>query len=341
MNLSQLALKYDTREKCIAQLEKIRWHGKPCCVHCNATNLTKRANSIKWHCNSCNKDFTILYETIFENTRLPLPKWFQLIFLMLNAKKGISAMQIHRDIGVTYKTAWYSAMRVRCAMLDWGEVLDGIVEMDETYVGGKPRKRNNHKGVTPDNVANLSTIYERGDNRIKRGRGTKKIPVAGIIERKGRVVAKVMDRLTSKELVAMLKKTVNTKDSTLMTDDFSSYKKMDELIERFVINHSAKEYVRGAVHTNTIEGFWSIIKNGIKGQYHVISKKYLPFYLAEYCYRYNRRQLDVSEAFQETLENSVTDEKCFTKYKPKGDVKRIVYPRKKKKKASKCATEAE
>lgn len=337
MNLSKLGTKYNTQEKCIEQLEKIRWDNKPCCIHCNATNLTKRQNSIKWHCNTCNKDSTVLYGTIFENSRLPLPKWFQLIFLMLNAKKGISAMQIHRDIGVTYKSAWYSAMRVRCAMLDWGEMLEGVVEMDESYVGGKPRKRNNQMGQTPENVANLSNVFDRSDNRIKRGRGTKKIPIAGIIERKGKVVAKVMDRLTSKELVALLKKTVKTKDSTLMTDDYRAYKKMDELIERFVVNHSAKEYARGAIHTNTIEGFWSIIKNGIKGQYHVISKKYLPFYLAEYCYRYNRRQLSPSEAFDETIDNAVVSEKCFEDYKPKGDVKRIVYPRRKKKQVkTKC-----
>jgi transposase-like protein len=338
MNLTQLSNQFNTNEKCIAQLELVKWGDKPCCAHCGATNVTKRKKSIKWHCNSCNKDFSALYNTIFESTRLALPKWFQLIFLMLNAKKGISAMQISRDIGVTYKTAWYSAMRVRCAMLDWGEMLEGIVEMDESYVGGKPRKRNNKPYHTPDNVANLSTVYEKKDERIKRGRGTKKVPIAGIIERKGKVVAKVMNNLTSKELVSLLKKTVNTKDSTLMTDDFTAYKKMDELIERFVINHSQKEYVRGAVHTNTIEGFWSIIKNGIRGQYHVLSKKYLPFYLAEYCYRYNRRQLDVSESFYETLENSVSDEKCFTDYKPKGDVTSIVYPRKKKKKdLPKCA----
>lgn len=337
MNLTYLGTKYNTQEKCIAHLETLRWNGSPCCIHCNATNLTKRKNSIKWHCNSCNKDSSILYGTIFENSRLTLPKWFQLIFLMLNAKKGISAMQISRDVGTTYKTAWYSAMRVRCAMLDWGEMLEGVVEMDETYVGGKPRKRNNSKRVTPENVADLSTVYDRDDNRIKRGRGTKKIPVVGIVERKGRVVAKVMDRLTSKELISLLKKTVKTKESTLMTDDFRSYKKMDELIERFVINHSSKEYSRGAIHTNTIEGFWSIIKNGIKGQYHVISKKYLPFYLAEYCYRYNRRQLTVSEAFEQTVDNAVVSAKCFEDYKPKSDVKRIVYPRRKKKQVqTKC-----
>jgi transposase-like protein len=264
MNLNELALKYNTEEKCFAQLEKVRYGEKPCCNFCDSHRLTKRKHSIKWHCNACNKDST-------------------------------------RDIGVTYKTAWYSAMRVRCAMLDWGEQLEGIVEMDETYIGGKPRKRN-QQGVTADNEANLGNVYQRDDKRLKRGRGTKKVAVAGIIERKGKVVAKVMDRLTSQELIGLLKKAVKIKDSTLMTDDFRSYQKMDEIIERFVIQHSQKEYARGAIHTNTIEGFWSIIKNGIRGQYHVISKKYLPFYLAEFTYRYNRRQLTISDSFNETID---------------------------------------
>jgi len=254
---------------------------------------------------------------------------------MINAKMGISAKNISRDIGVTYKTAWYSAMRVRCAMLDWGEQLEGIVEMDETYVGGKPRKRNNQQGVTEENVADLSTVYNLDSPKVKRGRGTKKVPVAGIVERKGKVVAKVMDNLTSKELMKMLQRSVNVKNSTLMTDDFTSYKQMDAIIERFVINHSAKEYTRGAIHTNTIEGFWSIIKGGIRGQYRVLSKKYLPFYLAEYCYRYNRRQLTTGESFNDVVEDSVDSEKKFNDYKPIGNVRRIVYPPKRKSKPKK------
>jgi transposase-like protein len=327
MNLTTLSKKYNTQEKCIEHLEHLKWSGKPCCPRCNSTRMTKRKNSILWHCNACNKDTSVLVDSIFENSHMPLPKWFQLIFIMLNDKKGISSKQLSRDLGVTYKTAWFSAMRVRCAMLDWGEKLEGIVEMDESYIGGKPRKRSLH---IADNTASLSNVYSKYDNRIKRGRGTKKVPIAGIVERKGNVVAKVMENLSSKELLSMLKQNVNTKNSTLMTDDFRAYRKMDELIERFVINHSSKEYVRGAIHTNTIEGFWSIIKNGIRGQYHVLSKKYLPFYLAEFCYRYNRRLDDREDMFEETLDNAVVKEKCLVKYKPKGDVKSIVYPRKKK-----------
>ena len=325
MNLSQLAAKFNTNEKCIERLEQVRWGDTPVCPHCESDRMSKRKDSIKWHCNNCNKDSTVLYGTIFENSKMPLDKWFQLIFLMINAKMGISSKNLSRDIGVTYKTAWYSAMRVRCAMLDWGDQLEGIIEMDETYVGGRPRKRGSKKD-NKDNTANLSNIYKLNSDVVKRGRGTKKVPVAGIVERKGEVVAKVMNNLTSKELMKMLQRAVNTKSSTLMTDDFKSYKAMDDIIERFVINHSEKEYARGAIHTNTIEGFWSIIKNGIKGQYRVLSKKYLPFYLSEYCYRYNRRKLSVGENFNEVLEDATDSEPKFDNYKPVGNVRRIVYP---------------
>lgn len=325
MNLSQLATKYNTNEKCIERLEQVRWGDTPICPHCESDRIAKRKDSIKWHCNNCNKDSTVLYGTIFENSKMPLNKWFQLIFLMINAKMGISSKNLSRDIGVTYKTAWYSAMRVRCAMLDWGDQLEGIVEMDETYVGGKPRKRAKKKPDVP-NTANLSSVYKLQDEAVKRGRGTKKVPVAGIVERKGHIVTKVMSNLSSKELLKMLQRAVNTKSTTLMTDDFKSYKVMDDIIERFVVNHSEKEYSRGAIHTNTIEGFWSIVKGGLKGQYRVLSKKYLPFYLAEYCYRYNRRQLSVGENFNEILEDATDNENKFDHYKPVGNIRRIVYP---------------
>lgn len=330
MDLLKLTEKYPTEAACYAKIERVRWGNRPVCPKCGCTRITKRtARKNYYHCNACNRDFTALYGTIFEGSKMPLRKWFLLIAVMLNSKKGVSAMNLSRTVGVTYKTAWYSAMRVRCAMLDWGEELEGIVEMDETYVGGKPRKRNRPL-PSSDNTADLSKIYDRTDVSVKRGRGTKKVPVAGIVERKGRVVAKVMSGLTSKELLAMLKRSVKMKDTTLMTDDFRSYNAMDAEIERFVVKHSAKEYARGAVHTNTIEGFWSIIKNGIKGSYTKISRAYLPFYLAEYTYRYNRRQLSPSEAFEETVGNAVESEKPFTGYKPVRDARKIAYPPKKR-----------
>lgn len=163
-----------------------------------------------------------------------------LISLMLDARKGISAMNIHRNIGVTYKSAWYSAMRVRCAMLDQADMLEGIVEMDEVYIGGKPRHRNNK---VADNVANLANVTEdvwkSGKKKDKRqfnmGRGTEsKVKVVGIVERgeKGRVVMKVQDSLTGVDLLKILKRYVNTKDkkTTVMTDDFRAYNAFDKII---------------------------------------------------------------------------------------------------------------
>jgi transposase-like protein len=344
MNLIELQEKYNTHQKCLATLEKVRWHGTPVCPHCEGTSITPRALKKKsrrgrkrkypekirktplYHCNSCNKDFTVLMGTIFEGSKMPLQKWFMLISLMLNARKGISAMQISRDLNITYKTAWYSSMRVRCAMLDQADMLEGIIEADEVYIGGKPRKR---YIMGADNKATLSSLT------TKRGRGTKKIPVVGFVEREGqkRVVTKIQDNLTSKDLLKMLKRYVKTDSAILMTDEYKGYRGFDKVVQHLTVNHSKKEYVKGIINTNTIEGFWSIIKNGIRGQYHVLSRKYLPFYLAEFSYKYNRRNDSGKETFNETISDAVNDEKPFINYKPKAYPKFLAYKRRKKKKS--------
>ena len=369
MNLHKLQSIFNTHLKCVKYLEKVKWNGHPMCPHCYSVNVSKRAKrkiykTPTYHCNECKKEFTVLMGTIFEGSKMPLEKWFMLITLMLNARKGISAMQLHRDLGITYKSAWYSAMRVRCAMLDQAYMLEGIVEMDESYVGGKPRKRNsvdrNH--IIPDNVPSIGyrefevdewieeneppktkTVFKKS----KRGRGAEnKIAVVGIVERgkNGRVVMNVKDRLRGEDLLKMLKRYVKSDGETkVMTDDFSSYKAFDrEMIQHYTVNHSKKEYVRyikgikEAIHTNTIEGVWSIIKNGIRGQYHVLSKKYLPFYLAEAAYKYNRRSKEKQfEAFDETIVSAVNDEKCEVNYKPKAYPRFLAYRNKKKRKVCK------
>ncbi len=363
MNLFELQEKYNTHIKCIRHLEEVRWGEKPVCTYCGADTTSKRGTvrrfkkprqphdykTPRYHCNHCNRDFSVLTGTIFEASKLPLQKWFGLIALMLNARKGISAMNIMRDLGITYKTAWFSAMRVRCAMLDQAQMLEGIVEMDEAYFGGKPRHRN-----TPDNVANLgyrgmkTDVWKKGKRFDKRkfnkGRGSEnKVKVVGIVERgveKGRVALKVQDSLSGQDLLRILRRYVKMKkgDTTVMTDDFKSYKAFDKVIQHYTVNHSKKEYVKhlkgikDSIHTNTIEGVWSIIKNGIRGQYHVLSKKYLPFYLAEAAYKYNRRdKYGKAGAFSETIENAVTDEKCEVNYKPKKYPKFLAYRNKKKK----------
>jgi transposase-like protein len=323
MNLIEISKRYNTKEKCVEFLEKKKWGNTPVSPFTGSNNVTKRKNSIYWHCNDTNKDFTVLKDTIFEASKLPLPKWFMLIAIMLNAKKGVSSAELSRQLGITYKSAWYSAMRVRCAMVDDEGLLEGIVEMDETYIGGRPRKR----GVKVDsNVANLSTVTTE---KPKRGRGTSKIPVVGIVEREGkkRVVTKVMDSLTSRDMLAMLKKYVATDKAIMMTDEYRGYKRFEEYLQHLTVNHSKKQYADGVIHTNTIEGFWSIVKNGIKGEYQVLSKKYLPFYMVEFAYKYNNRSL--KSTFDKTIDNALTDEKCVVKYKPKKNVIRTVNPKRK------------
>ena len=325
MNLPTIQKNYNTKAKCIRHLEKVRWNGTPECPHCESTNVTPRKKRpFFYHCNNCNRDFTVLFGTIFEASKLPLTKWFTLISMMLNARKGISSKQISRDIHVTYKTAWFSAMRVRCAMLDQADMLEGIVEMDEAYIGGKPRMRYNQAG--------LSKLTIRRE-KPKRGRGTSKIPVVGIVERDGRVVTKIQEELNSQEMLKLLKRYVRLDRTIVMTDEARFYNKFDNVIQHLSVNHGKKEYVKdGIIHTNTIEGFWSIVKNGIRGQYHVLSKKYLPFYLAEFAYKYNRRHKEqAAKAFDDTITNAVMDEKCSVNYKPKAYPRFLAYRRKKKK----------
>lgn len=324
MNLTTLSRKYNTKAKCIAYLEKLRWGKKPICPFCNEhEHITKRKGSIRYHCNKCNKDFSVLVDTIFEDTRLPLPKWFQLIALILNAKKGIPAKQLMRDIEIGYSTAWFAAMRVRCAMIDNCNSLQHIVEMDETFVGGKPRK----KYPKNDALPTISKVYN------KRGRGTKKVPVVGIVERDGKIVLKVIEKLTSKNLLSMLKESVKVDKSIVITDEFRSYNKFDEVVEHLTINHSKGVYAKGSVHLNTVEGFFSILKNSIRGQYIAISKKYLPFYLVQAQYIYNNREYD-GNLFEDYLKSAVRHEKCLINYKPKKEAKKIVYNKCKLKKAS-------
>ncbi|MCC7331047.1 MAG: IS1595 family transposase [Flavobacteriales bacterium] len=312
MNLTLLHKQFGTQEKCISYLEKTRWNKKPLCLHCNSKNVKKRAKSIRWHCNACNKDFSVLMGTIFEGTRLPLPKFFEIMFLMNNAKMGISASEIARLVGVKYQTAWFACHKTRCAMIDNELKLEGMVEFDEAYIGSKKKK----KSELIENEANLSKMTS------KRGRGTNKTPIVGAVEKKGRVYVKIIEKLTGRNLLAMLRDKVDVDSSIVFTDDFRSYKQFDKAVEHITIKHS-EGYGKGVKTINTIEGFWSIIKNGIKGSYRSVSKKYLPFYLAEFSYKYNNRHLQ-KDAFTKLLENAVKDENCLLNYKPKGNPREIV-----------------
>jgi len=212
MNIIEVFRKFPTQKKCIQYLEKMRWGKTPVCPYCGSSNTFPRPKDLRHHCNGCCKSFSVTIGTIFFDTRLPMQKWFLAISLILNAKKGISARQLGRDLEVNKDTAWSMAMRIRNAMKEGGELLRGIVEMDETYVGGKPRKERKSDDDKDD----------KNDDLPKRGRGTKKVPVIGMVEREGKVKTHMATKFTlkAKDLQKLVRKSLDTVNSVLITDEY-------------------------------------------------------------------------------------------------------------------------
>jgi transposase-like protein len=277
MNIVQVYTLFPTEADCITHIEQARWHGKPLCPYCGSDRTSPMPKEQRHHCNGCKTSFSATVKTIFHHTHLPLQKWFVAISLVLNAKKGIASRQLARDLEVNKDTAWYMSMRIRRAMVDQRELLQGIVEVDEAYVGGKPRK---------------------GGPKSKRGRGTLKTPVIGIVERGGKVHVRALKNVTVKTLTSFVREHIEAEGTTVMSDDFSGYMKLGAFVAHKSVNHRVT-YVSGNVHTNSIESFWALLKRGILGQYHRVSKRYLPRYLDEFSYRYNNRK--VSDVFSLTL----------------------------------------
>ena len=289
VNITRIFKLFPTQQSCIEHLEKARWPNGPVCPYCFSTQAAREKSQRRYHCNGCNTSFSVTVNTIFHDTKLPLQKWFLAVSLMLNAKKGLSAKQIQRDLEVSYKTAWYLAMRIRRAMFDDGELLRGIVEIDESYVGGKPRKGNRRGSGTPN----------------KRGRGTKQVPVVGMVERgpQNKVYAQVQHELNSDALTALVRRRVETEFAMVVTDGFGGYSKLNQIVNHISVDHSVC-YAIGDANINTMESFWAILKRGIIGQFHKVSLKFLPLYLAEFCYRYNNRHR--TDLFDMTIQNSLT-----------------------------------
>lgn len=276
MNLLSIFSRFPDQEACIAHLEKVRWVGSPNCPYCGSTTVARKSDSGRtgrWNCYGCKSSFNVLSGTIFEKTRIPLQKWFLAIGIIVNAKKSVSSFQLARDLDMNQKSAWYLQQRIRAAMLTKeGELLQGIVEADETYVGGKPRKGNKRKDDVPN----------------KRGRGTSKVPVIGAIERGGRVVARVAEDLSGKGILRFLRETVRAEGTLLITDEFKSYNAAADYT-RAVINHK-QGYAEGLVHTNSMEGFWSLLKRAWYGSHHHYTRRFMPLFVAEACWKHNQRK---------------------------------------------------
>lgn len=321
MTIVQIAENFKTELDVVKHAEKMRWDGKPICPTCNSTRVGQRHKDYRWQCLECKNNFSVTTGTYLHNTKIPLKTWYYAIALITDAKKGISAKQIERNLGINYKTAYRIGMVLRQAMkIENDEIqLEGVVEMDETYTGGKPRKAGFFDGTKADAKA-LDKTVKRLEKRFdiqqpfaqkknptfsKRGRGTKKIPVTGIVQRNGDVVAKVMSKLTHKELRAMVEKYVNLEESVLITDEYRGYNKMDAIIEHVRIDHTKMYSYRG-LNTNTIESFWAIIKRGIIGQYHQVSPKRLPDYIEEFVFKYNNRK-DNNLMFDSLLDKCLSE----------------------------------
>lgn len=292
MNIIEVYKRFPTQKSCINYLEKVKWGKNPICPYCSSINTNPLINELRHHCNGCRKSFRVTVGTIYHRTHMPLQKWFLLTSLMLNAKKGLSAYQAARDLGMNRPTVWSMMHRIRKAMAtDQADLLKGVVEMDETYIGGKPRK-----GKDKD---------YNDEDKPKRGRGTKKIPVIGMVERDGKVktIATSKFELKGKDLKKLVRRHIDLDETILVTDEYKGYLGMKNLICHLSVNHQ-KTYANGDVHTNTIESFWAILKRGMIGQFHKVSKKYLQNYLHEFEYRYNRRKMANNLMFENLLGRS-------------------------------------
>ena len=277
MNLIQIFTRYPDQEACIEHLEDVRWGDHPHCPHCGSTHVARKADGERvgrWNCHDCHVSFNVLSGTIMQKTKVPLQKWFLGIALMVNAKKSLSSHQLARDLELTQPTALYMQQRIRAQMAtEQGSVLlQGIVEADETYVGGKPRKANRREDDEP----------------APRGRGTKKTPVIGVVERGGKVVAQVADSLKGKAILQFLRQSVNPDGSLLITDEYQAYNAVQGFLPRLTINHG-EQYVDGIVHTNTIEGVWALLKRAWYGTHHHYTKRFTPLFVAETAWKYNHR----------------------------------------------------
>ena len=276
MTVAQFETMFPDEEACKGYLRARRWPKGVHCPRCgNAKVYALPSRPFHWQCQACTEHgyrFSVIAGTIFENTNKPLRDWFRVVHLMLAGKKGTSALQIMRIMGFgSYGTAHSMCHKIRAALIEPEAKLGGIVEVDETWVGGLDRNK-----------------HWRNRSGGSGGAGSGKTPVIGAVQRDGNVIARVLKRASKGAAQKFVQEVVSSKVSLLATDESAIYAKLKG-VPRGTVNHREGQYVVGAIHTNTIEGFWSILKRGIMGSFHKVSEKYLPLYVAEFQFRYNNR----------------------------------------------------
>ncbi|MXW23173.1 MAG: IS1595 family transposase [Chloroflexi bacterium] len=286
VNLLDVIDTYDSDEACRELLVDLRWPGGIACPRCGSLGISTLTKRPVYDCNDCRYQFSVTAGTIMHDSHLPLRKWFIAIYLMCESKKGVSALQLKRTLGVAYQTAWHLCHRIREAMANdplEGPTLFGVVEVDETLVGGK----------------------KRGKGHGYRGN---KFWVAGAIQRDGQVRLERVPNVRRRTLHGFIERTVRDEAEAIYTDELASYLGIgDDETRHETVNHSADEWVVGDVHTNSIEGVWSLFKRSLMGSFHKVSMKHIDRYLSELEWRFNNR--DNERIFADALRRIVTTDK--------------------------------
>jgi len=282
MNLIQIGKLSENEAR--EYIEKLRWPNGVECAHCGSMGKIyelsgKSTRPGLYKCGACRKQFTVTVGTVMHRSRLTMKQWLVCFHQMASSKKGISSLQLQRELGIgQYKSAWFLSHRIRCAMEEKPikDMLSGTVEVDETYVGGKPRGGNN--------------------DDVKRGRGTKKTPVMALVSRKGKAFSKPVERVNAEQLKGAIREMVHA-NATIITDEWPSYAGIGNEFAggHETVNHGKHEYARGDVHTNTAESYFSLLKRGVMGAFHHVSKKHLPLYCNEFSFRWNNRETSDGE----------------------------------------------
>jgi transposase-like protein len=267
MNMMKLMEDYGSDDACREVLTKLRWQDGVQCPRCGSKSIRNSYSREQYDCGSCGYQFSAITGTIFQDTHLPLQKWFVAVYLMIESKKGISANQMKRTLNVSYKTAWYLCHRIRATMVtETNKKLHGIVEVDETWVGGKK-------------------------THVGHGYKGNKVVAVGAVQRDGDIVLSEIQHADSETLDKFIHEYTTPEIEAIYTDELPAYKVLDkEGIKHESVNHSADEWVRGNIHTNSVENVWSLLKRSIMGSYHQVSKKHLDAYLDELEWRFNNRE---------------------------------------------------
>lgn len=317
VNLVNLAKHFSDEDAAIRLLESLRWPDGVACPHCGGADpyrLTPGAPTGKraarkglWKCRACRKQFTVKVGTIFESSHIPVSKWLLAIHLLCASKKGMSAHQFHRTLGMTYRSAWFMAMRLRHAMASDGGLFSGTVEVDETYVGGKRRAGNRKDGRT------MLTGRPGAEDKTKTA-------VVALVERKGRAAAFPVERVDGRTLQDAIRSRTRPVTTHMMSDEWRGYNALDMgFAGHDSVTHSKGEYVRENVHTNTAEGFFALLKRGIMGTFHHVSKGHLHRYCDEFAFRYtNRAALGVNDSQRAAMLVLAAEGKRLTYRQPSG-----------------------